>query len=128
MSDKQAIGTIGWHDLTVDDADEIRDFYSGVVGWEPSSVDMGGYSDYSMAPPGGQAVGGVCHARGSNQGLPAQWLMYVTVEDADAGARRCEALGGKVLAGPKNIGPTARYCVIEDPAGAVMALYSSSEG
>lgn len=125
MSDNDAIGTIGWHDLTVENADEVRDFYAGVVGWEPAPVDMGGYNDYTMAPPGGDPVGGVCHARGSNEGLPVQWLMYVTVADADAGARRCVELGGKVLAGPKSLGTTARYCVIEDPAGAVLALYSS---
>lgn len=124
MSDKPGIGTIGWHDLTVENADEVRDFYSRVVGWEPSAVDMGEYSDYSMAPPGGEPVGGVCHARGSNTGLPAQWLMYVTVADADDSARRCVELGGRVLAGPKSFGPTARYCVIEDPVGAVLALYS----
>ncbi len=126
MSDQSTIGTIGWHDLTVENAEEVRDFYARVVGWQPSPVDMGGYSDYSLAPPGGEAVGGVCHARGGNEGLPAQWLMYVTVEDADASARRCEELGGKVLAGPKNFGSTARYCVIQDPAGAVLALYSST--
>ena len=127
MSDKPQIGTIGWHDLTVENAEEVRDFYGRVVGWEPSAVDMGEYSDFSMAPPGGEAVGGVCHARGSNAGLPAQWLMYVTVEDADESARRCVELGGKVLMGPRDFGPTARYCVIEDPAGAVLALYSSGE-
>ncbi len=124
MSEESAVGTIGWHDLTVADADEVRDFYRRVVGWEPSPVDMGEYSDYNLAPPGGKPVAGVCHARGANPELPAQWLMYVTVADADDSARRCVELGGKVLAGPKDFGATARYCVIQDPAGAVLALYS----
>ena len=53
MSDdsKPEIGKIGWTDLTVDNADEIRDFYTTVVGWKPSPVDMGEYSDYSMVTP-----------------------------------------------------------------------------
>ena len=53
MSDdnKAEIGKIGWTDLTVDNADEIRDFYTAVVGWKSSSVDMGEYSDYSMVTP-----------------------------------------------------------------------------
>ena len=123
MSEESAIGSIGWHDLTVENAEDMREFYSRVVGWESSPVDMGGYSDFSLGAAGGETIAGVCHARGSNQGLPAQWLMYVTVEDADESARRCEQLGGKVLVGPKAFGE-ARYCVIEDPAGAVMALYS----
>jgi predicted enzyme related to lactoylglutathione lyase len=31
MSD---VGKIGWLDLTVDDADAVRDFYREVVGWK----------------------------------------------------------------------------------------------
>lgn len=125
MSETAKIGTIGWHDLSVDDAEAVRDFYSQVVGWEPAPVDMGDYSDYAMAPPEGEAVAGVCHARGVNAELPSLWLMYVTVADADDSARKCVELGGKILAGPKNFGSEARYCVIADPAGAVLALYSS---
>lgn len=116
-------GTIGWTDLTVPDADAVRDFYAQVVGWRPEPLDMGGYSDYVMkAPESGTGVAGVCHARGTNAGLPAQWLVYIIVEDLDHSIERCVALGGTVLAGPKDMGG-ARYCVIQDPAGAVAALY-----
>ncbi|GAA3933884.1 hypothetical protein GCM10023085_14000 [Actinomadura viridis] len=34
---------------------------------------------------------------------------------------RCAELGGAVVSGPKGQGPGA-YCVIQDPAGAVLAL------
>lgn len=123
-SDKPEVGRIGWTDLTVPNAEEIRDFYSGVVGWKPSPVNMGSYNDFSMnAPESGTAVAGVCHSRGANAGLPAQWLLYITVEDLDASAERCRALGGKVLVGPKGDPATGQYCVIQDPAGAVAALY-----
>ena len=117
------IGSIAWRDLTVPDAAKVRDFYASVVGWRPENVDMGGYSDYNMCAPGsGSAVAGVCHARGTNASLPAQWLIYIVVEDVDAAAARCLASGGKVLVKPKGLG-AGRYCVIEDPAGAVCALY-----
>jgi hypothetical protein len=122
---KPEIGKIGWTDLTVDNADEIRDFYTAVVGWKPSPVDMGGYSDYSMITPDtGEPIAGVCHARGVNAELPAQWLIYITVADVDASAASCVELGGQVLAGPKNFGGQGRYCVIQDPAGAVAALFT----
>ncbi|MEE9562896.1 MAG: VOC family protein [Thermoanaerobaculia bacterium] len=127
MSDdsKPEIGKIGWTDLTVDNAEEIRDFYTAVVGWKSSSVDMGEYSDYSMVTPdAGEPTAGVCHARGSNAELPAQWLIYITVADVDASAASCVELGGQVLAGPKNFGGQGRYCVIQDPAGAVAALFT----
>lgn len=116
-------GSILWHDLTVERAEEIRDFYGSVVGWEWEPVSMGGYDDFEMLPPGGDgAVAGVCHARGSNEGLPAQWLVYVSVEDLDASLSRCVEGGGALVDGPRSTGD-ARYCVIRDPAGAVMALY-----
>ena len=74
------IGTIGWMDLTVDDADAVRNFYSAVVGWEPQDVSMGDYSDYCMAPPkdiraDGHPVAGICHRRGANADLPPVWLV-----------------------------------------------------
>lgn len=113
-------GQIGWHDLTVDDADGVRDFYSAVVGWSHEGCDMGGYEDYVMKA-GEEAAGGVCHARGVNEGLPAQWLMYVAVPDLDASAAKAVELGGEIVREPKGKG-TNRFCVIRDPAGAFMSL------
>jgi predicted enzyme related to lactoylglutathione lyase len=69
-------------------------------------------------------VAGICHARGSNADLPAQWLATITVEDVDRNAARCAELGGEILAGPRDMGSQGRFCVIRDPAGAVAALFS----
>ncbi len=124
MSDDQPAGTIVWKDLTVENADVIRDFYGEVVGWKHEPVDMGGYDDYNMEPPqGGAAVAGICHARGANDNLPAQWLLYVNVEDVDSSVRRAVELGGHLVDGPRKMGKN-RFCVIRDPAGAVIALIS----
>ena len=124
-TDAPAIGAVSWRDLTVPDAAKVRDFYKNVVGWESSGVDMGGYEDFNMMAPGGKApAAGICHARGSNAKLPPQWLIYITVENADEAAQRCTESGGKVLDGPRDMGG-GRFCVIQDPAGAVAALYST---
>ena len=118
------IGSVGWTDLTVGAAEAVRDFYQAVVGWKSSEVEMGGYSDFSMNVPGsGRTVAGICHARGPNADLPAQWLIYIIVQDLDFSVERCVELGGRVIAGPKGMGTQGRYCVIRDPAGAVAALY-----
>ena len=114
------LGKIGWVDLTVPDAERLRDFYREVAGWQPEPLSMGEYDDYVMKRADGEAVSGVCHARGGNAGLPPQWLIYIQVADLDASIERCTALGGRVVAGPKGEGQ--RYCVVEDPAGAVSAL------
>ena len=118
------VGTIGWRDLTVADAEGVRDFYRRVVGWEPSPVDMGEYSDYNMLDGDGVPAAGICHARGPNADLPAQWLIYIAVDDLDAALAACAEGGGEVVSGPRSVGED-RMGVIRDPAGAVCALYQS---
>ena len=122
MSEQPKIGTVGWIDLTVPDAGELRDFYAEVTGWKPSEVDMGGYSDYCMNTEDGTPVTGVCWKKGANAELPSQWIIYITVADLDQSLERCKEKGGEIVLGPKTMGE-ARYCIIRDPAGAVSALY-----
>lgn len=115
-------GKIGWIDMTVDDAEGVRDFYTAVVGWGHEAVSMGGYSDFSMTTSGGEAVTGICHARGSNADLPGGWLIYITVEDLQASVAACEANGGEIVV-PVRSAAGGQFCVIRDPAGATAALY-----
>lgn len=116
-------GTIVWTDLTVEKAPAIAEFYEAVVGWKPEALDMGEYDDFNMVLPStGKTVAGICHARGQNVKLPPQWLMYIVVENLDASMAECWAKGGRVIVGPKDIGPGERFCVVRDPAGAVAAL------
>ena len=126
MSDQQAQppGSICWRDLTVENAEDVRDFYAAVVGWKTEDVDMGGYNDFSMlVPETGECVAGVVHSRGPNADLPPQWLVYIAVDDVDRAAGRCRELGGDIVTGPRDLGG-GRFCVIRDPAGAVCALYA----
>ena len=123
MSDKSQVGKIGWIDMTVDDADGIREFYKTVVGWGSESVSMGDYSDYSMTmPASGEAVSGICHARGGNADIPSGWLIYIVVEDVEKSAAACTDNGGEVVVPIKGLAG-GRFCVIRDPAGSTAALY-----
>ncbi len=115
-------GSLGWHDLTVEDAATVRDFYARVAGWQAQEFDMGGYSDYVMLTPDGQPVGGICHARGENADIPAAWMCYVVVPDLDAALAAVRENGGELVTPVKPQGE-ARYVVARDPAGAVFALY-----
>lgn len=128
------VGAILWTDLTVPNADQIRDFYSAVVGWTATAHDMGDYADYEMTPfegvSGGipendRPVAGICHARGMNANIPAQWMIYITVPDLDQAMAQCQALGGRIVVGPTSLGGTQRSCVIQDPAGAVATLITT---
>lgn len=121
MSDD--VGKIGWIDMTVDNASEMRDFYATVVGLMPEDVSMGDYADYNMTmPASGEPVSGICHARGSNADQPGGWLIYFVVADVETSAAACRDNGGKILVEPRGLAG-GRFCVIEDPNGATAALY-----
>jgi hypothetical protein len=128
MNERPAVGSIGWTDLTVPNAEEVRDFYQEVVGWKPEPVEMGGYADFNMTDAAsGQPRAGVCHARGVNADLPPAWMIYIIVADIDASTESCRKLGGELLTEIKDMGGQGRYCVIRDPGGAVAALYQPAE-
>jgi len=116
-------GKIGWIDITVDDANGLRDFYADVVGLVPDAVSMGDYDDFNMTmPASGEPVCGICNARGGNKDLPGGWMVYFVVDDVDASAATCTAKGGNVLVEPRGLAG-GRFCVLEDPSGATAALY-----
>ena len=114
-------GTISWQDLTVANAEGLREFYQAVVGWTSEAVSMGAYSDFVMNADGG-GVAGICHARGPNAEFPPVWLIYITVDDLDHSIEECQRRGGALVGAPRSYGG-GRYCVIKDPAGAFCALY-----
>lgn len=122
---KAKLGAILWRDLTVENAEQVRDFYSTVVGWDSTNHDMGGYNDFNMNRPGtSETVTGICHARGSNANMPAQWIIYITVDDVEASAKLAVENGGEIVDGPRSMGEH-KFCVIKDPAGAVAGLYQA---
>ncbi len=126
MSTEYEVGSVGWLDLTVEDAAAVKEFYEEVVGWSSSGVEMNGYEDFVMSTPGGQApVGGVCHARGPNSDIPPFWIVYFMVEDLDTSVAAVVSGGGAIVSGPRSMGATGRYCIIRDPAGAYAGLFQS---
>ena len=116
------IGKIGWLDLTIPDAGRAREFYRKVVGWTSQGVDMGGYEDFTLHAASGQPVAGLCNARGLNVSLPPVWLPYFTVADVVMSARNAEVLGGRLRSPVRSAG-MGRFCVVEDPTGAICALF-----
>lgn len=118
------MGSMGWLDLTIEDATAVRDFYAGVVGLTAEGLSMGDYEDFVMKDASGTPVGGVCHARGSNAVMPPVWLPYFHVADVEAALVEVEARGGTIVKRPAGAGG-GRFAVFQDPAGAYAALYQA---
>ena len=127
-NDVKEIGEIVWVDLTIPGAEELREFYLSVTGWEADEFKMGDYNDYVVKTPHNkQTVAGICHARGKNADLPPHWLIYIKVQNLDASVAAAQQNGGEILAGPRQFG-AARYCVLKDPAGAAFAVVEGDAG
>jgi hypothetical protein len=116
-------GTISWCDLTIPDADRVKDFYAAVAGWGVMPIEMGGYNDYCMLPAGSKVpAAGICHARGINADAPPQWLVYISVSNLAASLKACAKQGGEIIRPATAIGD-AKMAIIRDPAGAVAGLF-----
>jgi hypothetical protein len=58
-----------------------------------------------------------------SEGVPVHWMIYIGVESADDAATRVAQLGGKLLRPPCDVYDIGRMAVVQDPTGAVFALW-----
>lgn len=120
------VGRIAWLDLTVPNADAMRDFYREVIGWSAQDVAMRDgderYADYNMVGDDGNPAAGVCHARGTNEGLAPVWMIYLPVGDLAESLRRVEHDGGTIVKSMRNKEGAYVYAAVRDPVGAHVAL------
>jgi predicted enzyme related to lactoylglutathione lyase len=131
-----AHGAFCWNELSTTDLDAAVSFYKGLLGWEiKEGTAPGGGMRYNEIVVGGRHVGGMysmsemCGGENAAEGegaqqheMPPHWRSYVAVDDVDASAAKTVELGGKVCVPPMDIPSVGRFCVISDPAGAVISL------
>ena len=56
--------------------------------------------------------------------VPAHWTPYFMVADVDATAAKATSLGGKLTVPPMDIPNTGRFAMVNDPQGAMFAVYT----
>jgi len=128
MSKNKDIGKALWFDLTIPNANEVKDFYSNAIGWNSTEHKMGDYSDYNMISPiNGETLAGICHANGINKEMPPIWMVYFCVENLEEKIEFVKKNNGEILRGPIDTGSMGKYIVIKDPAGAICALWEKGK-
>jgi predicted enzyme related to lactoylglutathione lyase len=80
---------------------------------------------FTMLKLNGKNVGALYDMPGdwAAQGISPNWLSYVSVASADETAKKAKAAGGTVLREPFDITTVGRMAVVQDPTGAVFALW-----
>src|SRR4051812_29661137 len=116
-----AAGTFSWADLGTSDADGAKVFYGGLLGWEFEDMPIPDSPPYSMATIGGRP-GAALYGKRDEQAPPA-WPSSGPGEEADAPAARAAELGGTVISEPFDVMEAGRMAVLQDPTGAVFAVW-----
>ena len=121
------IGTLGWLDLTDDNAPALRDFYQSVVGFQVESLSMGEYDDFVLKTADDETmVAGIVHKRGANSDVPHGWIPYFVVANLAESLREVERNGGRLIGAERQYGG-GRFHFIKDPSGALCALFEEGE-
>ena len=113
-------GAFSWSELMTTDVAAAKAFYTKLFGWATVEMTMEAMT-YTVVKAGGKEIGGIMPIPKEAKGMPPMWGVYVTVEDVDSTAQNAEKLGGKVLMPPRDIPNVGRFCVIQDPQGAVIS-------
>lgn len=115
-------GAMSWNELNTRDREAAKSFYGDVFGWsfEEKEYERGTYTIISLDDEG---IGGVSDITDRVPAeVPAHWLVYFAVEDADATVEKAKELGGEIPVGPFDIAEVGRIAVLKDPFGAVFAV------
>ncbi|HEY7111666.1 MAG TPA: VOC family protein [Thermoanaerobaculia bacterium] len=124
-------GAFSWAELSTSDTAAAKTFYKDLFGWSIKDNPMGpGPQDvYTMLQVSGKDVGALypMPAEQKQQGMPPHWTTYVTVKSADETAKKATELGGKVIAEPFDVMTFGRMAVIQDPLGAIFAVWEAKE-
>ncbi|MDQ3699060.1 MAG: VOC family protein [Gemmatimonadota bacterium] len=118
-------GKFVWYELMTSDTAAAIQFYKEIAGWGTQAWD--GSIPYTMWTNDGNPIGGIAQLTDEHraQGIPPHWLPYVGVRNVDETAAAATKLGAKVLHGPEDIPGAGRFAVLQDPQGAVLAIYFS---
>jgi len=122
---EHAPGTFSWTELSTTDSEAAKAFYTELFGWEAEELPVGDGMVYTMLRQGGLEVAALY--RQMQEGAPPNWLSYVTVEDADAAAAKARELGATLISEPFDVMEVGRMSVIQDPQGAVFAVWQPKE-
>jgi len=120
-------GSVAWHQANTRDPEKALEFYSEVFGWDSEKVDTGG-ADYWQLTKDDANVGGLFRMGDDfPDDVPAHWIVYFGVEDADAATEKAQEKGASVRAEPFD-NEAGRFAVLQDPHGAAFALIHQGGG
>ena len=124
MSKKLPAGFFCWADVAVTDPKATHTFFSELLGWRRRVRPTDDAHAYSIMTLDGRRVAGICEVEETG---PSQWMSYLLVDDLKASTARVGNLGGTVLKADIKIIDKGEMSVVQDPTGAIFALWQSAQ-
>ncbi|HUR19178.1 MAG TPA: VOC family protein [Vicinamibacterales bacterium] len=123
--DKHAPGSPCWFELSTNDQNAAKAFYSNLFDWTISDNPMGPDAVYTLFKIDGQDAAACCtlQPEQATHGVPPNWAVYIATENADATAAKITNAGGSVVVPPFDVMDLGRMAVVQDPAGATFCLW-----
>jgi predicted enzyme related to lactoylglutathione lyase len=125
--DKHPAGSFCWIELATSDQNAAKSFYSSLFGWVVTDNPMGPDDFYTIFKIDGRdaAAGYTLRKEQRAQGVSPHWMVYVAVDSADQAAAKAAKAGGTVLAPAFDVVDVGRMAVVQDPTGAVLAVWQA---
>ena len=119
--------TFVWHEVYAPDAQKSIDFYTQALDFGTESHEMGEIGTYHMLTKNGTPVCGVLSTTEMKMDdVPPHWATYIAVDDVDARVAKCQSLGASVVVPAMDVPQVGRMCLISDPQGAYVWLFTPS--
>ena len=126
---EHAPGIFCWVDLATTDAEGAKKFYSELMAWNMVDTQAGEGMVYTMMQLGEKIVAGL-YGMGPEQraqDLPPHWMPFVSVSNVDETVEKTKLLSGTVIMEPADIFEYGRMANIQDPTGAILALWQPKQ-
>ena len=111
-------GAMTWADCASTDPAAAQAFYASLLGWRFEQ--MSEEPPYWVIGEGERSQGGITQPP---QGGPSAWFPYFGVIGIGETIQMAQASGGTLLVGPVDVWEDSRFAILQDPQGAVFAIF-----
>ena len=118
-------GAVGWNELSTPDGNAAKAFYTGLFGWTANTGPVPGAEgmEYTTFVLGEHPVAGLIEMKGEGwEGVPPNWMPYLTVGDCKSCVAKAEGLGASVRVPAQTVPGVGTFSVLQDPTGATFSI------
>jgi uncharacterized protein len=111
-------------ELNTTDPKKAKEFYGSLFSWKLEDMPMP-TGTYTMINVGQGTGGGMM--KHPMPGAPSSWLAYIDVDDIQASTKKAKTLGATIVRDVTEIPNVGSFSIIQDPTGAVFAMWKGAK-